>query len=369
MDTVLLLGFMQGAITGLALLFYAGRKNGSHWLALGVLALSLTLLRLWTHAAGLEGHLLLRRLPLSFDLAIFPLFYLYVLNLTAAPAASTRRALAWLLPWAIFMGYSVLVYVAGIGEPSIARLDAVAARWHYGELKRLEDYLTIGINTVLAVLVWSRVRRHHARIANWIPERYADLLGLLKAVMALALVAAIINLASFAANHLLGLGARSVFSLSAQAFYVVLVYTAGIVGFRLKDLPRFPDAAAEPAAPARPARADLPTDEAFGRLQALMQESQLFAEPDLDLNMVAQRLGLTAAETSRLIREGAGKNFRTYVNEFRVEAVKRKLRDPGYRSVSVLAISLESGFNSESSFYRVFKAATGLSPTEFRQQP
>lgn len=100
-----------------------------------------------------------------------------------------------------------------------------------------------------------------------------------------------------------------------------------------------------------------------------MQTSALFADPDLNLNNVAQRLGLTATETSRVIKEGSGKHFRAYVNEFRVEAVKQKLRDADYRSVSVLAISLESGFNSESSFYRIFKAATGLSPTDFRQRP
>lgn len=365
METVLLLGVIQGAITGAGLLFYAGRKNGSHWLALGVLALSLTLLRLWTHAAGLEAHWLLRRLPLSFDLAIFPLFYLYALSLTAASAVSIRRAFAWLLPWTIFIGYSVLVYAAAIGESSVPQMDAVAGQWHYRQLKRIEDYLTIGINTVLAVLIWSRVSRHYARIENWLPERLADLLRLLKTVMALTLVTAIINLINFSAEYLLGLGGRSVFSHAAQAFYVVVVYTVGIVGFRLKDLPQFPDATTEPALPARP---DPRTEDAFQKLQALMQTSALFAEPDLNLNNVAQRLGLSATETSRVIKEGSGKHFRAYVNEFRVEAAKQKLRDADYRSVSVLAISLESGFNSESSFYRIFKAATGLSPTDFRQR-
>jgi hypothetical protein len=129
METLLLLGVIQGAITGTGLLIHAGRRNGSHWLALGVLALSLTLLRLWTHAAGLEVDPLLRRLPLSFDLAIFPLFYLYALSLTAASPAAIRRAGLWLLPWALFMSYSVLVYLAGFGEPSPQRLDALAEQW------------------------------------------------------------------------------------------------------------------------------------------------------------------------------------------------------------------------------------------------
>jgi AraC-like DNA-binding protein len=362
METVLLLGVIQGGITGVGLLLYAGRKNGSHWLAFGVLALSLTLLRLWTHAAGLESQPFFRRLPLSFDLAIFPLSFLYVLNVTAAPSASIRRAFAWLLPWAVFMGYSVLVYLASSGESSVQHMDAVAERWHYPLVKRIEDYLTIAINTVLAVLVWARISRYHARIANWVPERYADLLRALKTVMVLALIAAIVNLISFAAQHVLGLGDQGVVSHAAHAFYVVLIYVAGIVGFRLKDLPQFPEALALPARP-QPSY-----DGAFQKLQALMQKDRLYTEPDLNLNDLAKRLGITAAEASQAIKAGSGGNFRAYINDFRVEDVKRKLRDPGYRDVSILAISLESGFNSESSFYRIFKASTGLSPTEFRHR-
>lgn len=365
METLLLLGVMQGAITGLGLLLFAGRRNGSHWLAFGILALSLTLLRLWTHAAGLESHPLLRRLPLSFDLAIFPLFHLYALCLTAAPPASIRRARAWLLPWAAFMAYSALVYLAGIGESSVVRMDAVAEQWHYPLVKRVEDYLTIAINTALAAIIWLRISRYHARVANWVPERFAELLRLLKILMALALVTAIVNLAGFAARHVLELGDRSVFSHVANGFYVVLVYIVGIVGFRLRDLPRFPHTAADAALPSRP---DPATDDAYQKLQSLMQADHLYTEPDLNLNDVARRLGLTAAETSRVIKNGSGKHFRTYVNDFRVEAVKQKLCDPDYRNVSILAISLESGFNSESSFYRIFKGSTGLSPTAFRQR-
>lgn len=362
METLLLLGVIQGAITGTGLLLHAGRSNGSHWLALGMLALSLTLLRLWTHAAGLEADPLFRRLPLSFDLAIFPLFHLYALSLTAASPSSIRRAWLWLLPWAVFMGYSVLVYLAGFGEASLQRLDALADQWQYAWVKRIEDYLTIVLNTVLAGLIWARIRRYHARISNWVPQRFADLLLLLKRWMALALVTAVVNLLAFAAHHGFGFHDRSVVSQAAQIFYVVAVYAVGLIGFKLRELPQFPDPAPATALP------DSRSDDAYARLQTLMQSERLWTEPDLNLNDLSQRLGMTAVETSRVIKHGSGGHFRNYVNAFRIDAVRRKLRDPAYRSVSVLAIALESGFNSESSFYRVFKAATGLSPTEFRQQ-
>ncbi|MBL8298729.1 MAG: helix-turn-helix transcriptional regulator [Rhodanobacteraceae bacterium] len=152
---------------------------------------------------------------------------------------------------------------------------------------------------------------------------------------------------------------------AAYAFYVTLIYIGGVVGFRLKDLPQF---SAEPVEPVVPERAKAETDASFQRLQALMQREQLFTEPDLNLNDLAKRLGLTAPEASRVINEGAGKNFRAYVNDFRIESVKQKLTDANCAEVSILVIALESGFNSESSFYRVFKAATGVSPTAFRQR-
>lgn len=365
MSTLLLLGGIQGSIAGFGLLLYAGRKNGTHWLALGLLALSLTLLRLWTHAIGLESEPLFRRLPLSVDLAIMPLFYLYALSLTAAPMASVRRACAWLLPWAVFMGYSVLVYLASIGQGSIERMDAVAEQWHYAPSKQLEDHLTLVLNLVLAVLIWLRVSHYYERIANWVPERHAALLRLLKIGMALALITAAVILIDYVASELLRQGDRSYVRQAAYAFYVALVYIAGVVGFRLKDLPQFSPASLEPVTLER---VEADTSSSFQQLQALMQTERLFAEPDLNLNDVAKRLGLTAPEASRVIKEGSGKNFRTYVNDFRIESVKQKLTDAKYEEVSILAIALESGFNAESSFYRVFKAATGVSPTAFRRR-
>ncbi|WP_157591321.1 helix-turn-helix domain-containing protein [Permianibacter aggregans] len=365
MSTLLLLGVIQGGITGVGLLLYAGRKNGTHWLALGVLALSLTLLRLWTHIVGLEAEPLLRRLPLSVDLAIMPLFYLYALSLTAAPTALIRRAFAWLLPWALFMAYSVSVYLASIGQQSVELMDAVAGRWHYALIKQIEDQLTVGLNLLLAALIWLRVSRYHNRIANWVPERFAALLRFLKIIMALALMTAAVNLISFIAHDMLSLDDRSYVSQATNVFYVALVYLAGIIGFRLKDLPQF---APVPAEPSRPELAESEVNASFQQLQALMQSEQLFTEPDLNLNDIAERLGLTALEASKMIKDGSGKNFRGYVNDFRIEAVKQKLNDADYAKVSILAIAMESGFNSESSFYRVFKAATGLSPTAFRER-
>ncbi|MEJ0105739.1 MAG: helix-turn-helix domain-containing protein [Bacteroidota bacterium] len=53
------------------------------------------------------------------------------------------------------------------------------------------------------------------------------------------------------------------------------------------------------------------------------------------------------------------------MNEYRVDKVKQRLNDPGSARLSILGIAYECGFNSEASFYRIFKDIAGVSPKEY----
>jgi len=44
------------------------------------------------------------------------------------------------------------------------------------------------------------------------------------------------------------------------------------------------------------------------------------------------------------------------------------MKDPAYRNYTLLAIAFESGFNSKSSFNTIFKSATGMTPSMFREK-
>ena len=366
MSTLLALGVLQGIIMGLALWFSIGKRNGTRFLAVAILAFALSLLRLWSHHAGLWDNHMFRRIPLAFDLAILPLFYLYALALTGANKTIIRRNYYWLLPWALFMVYSVAVYIASFNQPTLELKDLMSRAWRFGQVKTVEDYVTIVINTVLGLLIWLRVNRYYRRIANWLPEHQAAWVNTLRLLMALLLAAMLINILSFVAGHLLGHSDTSLIRRATYLFYVILVYVLSFLGFRLADLPRFSGAAEAIALDdSIPAKDRSP---AMARLDRLMQEDQLYTNPNLNLNDLAAQLELSAAQTTQLIKTTTGKNFRGYVNEFRLKAIKQKLQDPNNQRFSVLALALESGFNSESSFYRLFKASTGISPTQYRQQ-
>ena len=48
-----------------------------------------------------------------------------------------------------------------------------------------------------------------------------------------------------------------------------------------------------------------------------------------------------------------------------MEAV-RKMQDPAYDNMTLLGIAFEAGFNSKTTFNRIFKQMTGKSPTEYK---
>jgi AraC-like DNA-binding protein len=100
------------------------------------------------------------------------------------------------------------------------------------------------------------------------------------------------------------------------------------------------------------------------KLLALMAAEQPWLEPELTLAELAQRLRLHPAQLSKIINLGCGQNFSDFVNRYRVEEAQRKLADPRFAHYSLVGVALESGFNSKSTFNRVFKKITGQVPGE-----
>ena len=100
------------------------------------------------------------------------------------------------------------------------------------------------------------------------------------------------------------------------------------------------------------------------KLLRLMAEEQPWLEPELTLTELAHRARTHPAALSRIINTGCGQNFNDFVNGYRVAEARRKLADPRFAHYSLVGVALESGFNSKSTFNRVFKKLTGQAPGE-----
>ncbi len=59
--------------------------------------------------------------------------------------------------------------------------------------------------------------------------------------------------------------------------------------------------------------------------------------------------------------------FNAFLNRYRIEEAKAALADPEQKDVPLLAFAMDAGFQSTGPFNRAFKAATDVTPTEFRR--
>jgi AraC-like DNA-binding protein len=104
------------------------------------------------------------------------------------------------------------------------------------------------------------------------------------------------------------------------------------------------------------------------RLQRLMTFERAYRREGLTIGSLSAELGVPEYRLRQLINEGLGhRNFNAFLNGYRIEEAKAALADPGQEQVPVLTIAMDTGFQSIGPFNRTFKAATDLTPTEFRR--
>jgi AraC-like DNA-binding protein len=110
------------------------------------------------------------------------------------------------------------------------------------------------------------------------------------------------------------------------------------------------------------------TNKNFLLIQNCILENKLYLDPDLCAETVATKTNFTTKKVSHILQETINYNFSDYINFLRVEKAKKYLTKQKYADYTNVAIGLECGFNSKSTFYRAFKKFTGTTPAEYQQQ-
>ncbi len=107
---------------------------------------------------------------------------------------------------------------------------------------------------------------------------------------------------------------------------------------------------------------------AFNRINAYVLQDQRYLDADLDMDSLTEELSIGSSRLSMLINSYTDSNFSDYINGLRVEKAKKILLNPDFASYTIVAIGLECGFNSKSTFYSAFKKFTGLTPSQYKKQ-
>ncbi|MGY3088697.1 AraC-like DNA-binding protein [Hymenobacter sp. UYAg731] len=102
------------------------------------------------------------------------------------------------------------------------------------------------------------------------------------------------------------------------------------------------------------------------RICRALVDDQLYQNPTLTLAELSAHTGLPPRLISFTVNAGFGRTFNDLVNGYRVAEVQRRLAAPDARRFTLLGIAFESGFNSKTTFNRIFKQLTGVAPREYQ---
>ncbi|MDY8134214.1 helix-turn-helix domain-containing protein [Aquimarina sp. 2201CG5-10] len=103
------------------------------------------------------------------------------------------------------------------------------------------------------------------------------------------------------------------------------------------------------------------------QLITLIEQEYIHQNPDLSRDIAAKRLGISSGYLSKQFALTTDVNFSEFINRYRIKDIKRMILDPEFDKYSLLAIGLEAGFKSKTTFYTTFKKETGMSPNAFKK--
>lgn len=217
------------------------------------------------------------------------------------------------------------------------------------------DYLPLlGFIAALAFfwIVYFRLRRHNAFKASqekWLPRfRVLLLMGGLSLICLAWVIFSFIGWEYFEVIELI---------------LVVLIFALAFLNFL--GTPQFPTVIKSTAKEEFSGYTD---QEQLKRLDHALREAGQYLDPDLSLKSLAAHLSLPSRYVSYLINRYHHKNFKEYIHGFRLDAFLAKAKSEEAQHKTLLALALESGFSSKSTFNQVFKNRFGKPPSQYLNQ-
>lgn len=107
-------------------------------------------------------------------------------------------------------------------------------------------------------------------------------------------------------------------------------------------------------------------DSILNRLDKLMAEEKPYLDSSQNLQSISQKLDVSKRYISQVINERLNKNFKEYINEYRINDAIVILNE-SEDDIRIFEVMYDVGFNSKSSFNQAFKRCTGMTPTDYRE--
>jgi AraC-like DNA-binding protein len=104
------------------------------------------------------------------------------------------------------------------------------------------------------------------------------------------------------------------------------------------------------------------------QVKQLFETKEIYLDSTISLKGVAESLSTNPREISQVINENGQMNFSEFVNHYRIARAKTLLANPNYLQEKIETIAYDCGFGNVTSFNLAFKAATSVTPSEYRKK-
>jgi AraC-like DNA-binding protein len=354
MDTLTWIGFSQALFAAIIMLAKHNRSVADKLLTAWLSLLSIEFL---TCALDYTffGYPLLSSSFLLFN----PAFYLYANSLIDGKFRLKWLQLLHLVPFVFFKIFAYFLH-----EPYMLEhfLQFDSTLWFRSFFSFASIMSWIIYNYLTAIILY----RHRKRLLNEFSNIESN-----KRISWLFFIVIFYNLYCFSA---VAIAAVSVFidiSFPISPIYnysamLIMVYVFGFYG--LKQQVIYVEPSSENEKSERYSQSSLSAkrkNEIRQSLESYFTNKRPYLNPDLNMDMISRALNYPKHQLTEVLNMDIGKNLFLFVNEYRVEEVKKMLKNPN-NPYSIEAIGYECGFSSKSSFYTVFKRLTGLTPQQYR---
>ena len=361
-SSVILIGAIisQGCFAAVLLLLSQNNFKSNRYLGLLLLTFSLWLLDDFFNAAMIyQQNPNFYFLPIYYSLAFGPLIYLYTLSITQADFKFSKKQVWHFIP--VLM--QVLLYVF------LQCKEYGFRRWFWEAIHLPYTYNIEFIGSLLSLIIYlffslQLVKQYQ----QWINNQYSEVskinLNWLKVVQGVLIIICCLWLIDTILRLVWQYYPTSDFSATFMGFSILVLAGGALLQTNLKKVGFEGSTKRNHAAAITVAIDPLFLD----KIKADMQENKYFLNPNLTLSVFAKKLGEPSRKISLHINQGFKKSFIDFVNEYRVQEFKKNIEDEKLTHLTLIGIAFESGFNSKSTFNRVFKKISGESPSAYQKR-
>lgn len=301
-----------------------------------------------------------------------PFFFYYVYALTTAKSLSTKGYILTLLPFLSYFFHFLYFYWIGFNGKELEAKNGLL--YVNGELSiTWTFFIVLFLLTDPFYLIWFYwlLKKYKTRVMqslsntdrinlNWL----STLFYIWAAIALILFPVAVLSLGRSWISH-------SWVDLILQISYVVFIFILGYYGFRqttvFSDLEIYAQSDKSENKNVSYERSGLSQEQASAyhqQLLVIMKEKKPYLDGELTAQNLSEALGISANYLSQILNKEQKQNFFDFINHYRVEEVKDRMMNPNYKNLTLLAIALDSGFNSKTSFNTIFKKITGKTPSQ-----